>query len=102
VTVPFRGAALRSLTEHNDTGMAAGQMLYSVLGAVRNSSATSYANAPSPASLPPSAAASVSGFALTLAQIREAKKMLARRESPNHVARVLRVGRSTLYRAIAR
>jgi Helix-turn-helix domain of resolvase len=40
-------------------------------------------------------------FALTPAQIREAKKMLARGESPNNVARVFRVGRSTLYRAIA-
>jgi hypothetical protein len=29
-----RGVALRSLTEHIDTGTAAGQMLYSVLGAV--------------------------------------------------------------------
>jgi hypothetical protein len=35
------------------------------------------------------------------AQVREAKQMLDRGESPNHVARVLRVGRSTLYRAIA-
>jgi DNA invertase Pin-like site-specific DNA recombinase len=39
-------------------------------------------------------------FALTPAQVREAKKMLAG-DSPNHVARVFRVGRSTLYRAIA-
>jgi DNA invertase Pin-like site-specific DNA recombinase len=40
-------------------------------------------------------------FALTPAQIREARKMLARGESPIQVARVLRVGRSTLHRAIA-
>jgi hypothetical protein len=39
--------------------------------------------------------------ALSPAQVREAKKMLDRGESPNHVARVLRVGRSTLYRAIS-
>ncbi|MGH7706914.1 MAG: helix-turn-helix domain-containing protein [Vulcanimicrobiaceae bacterium] len=38
--------------------------------------------------------------ALSPAQVAEAKKMLKRGESPNHVARVLRVGRSTLYRAI--
>jgi len=38
--------------------------------------------------------------ALSPTQIREAKKMLERGESPNHVARVMRVGRSTLYRAI--
>jgi DNA invertase Pin-like site-specific DNA recombinase len=39
--------------------------------------------------------------ALTPTQVREAKTMLKCGESPNHVARVLRVGRSTLYRAIA-
>ena len=39
--------------------------------------------------------------ALTQSHVREAKKMLDHGESPNHVARVLRVGRSTLYRAIA-
>ncbi len=36
--------------------------------------------------------------ALSRAQIREAKKMLDRGERATHVARVLRFGRSTLYR----
>ncbi len=36
--------------------------------------------------------------ALTPPQVLEAKKMIARGESPNHVARILRVRRSTLYR----
>jgi DNA invertase Pin-like site-specific DNA recombinase len=35
--------------------------------------------------------------ALSLAQVREAKKMLDHGESPRHVARVFEVGRSTLY-----
>lgn len=39
--------------------------------------------------------------ALTPAQLREAKKMVARGERPNHVAHVLRIGRSTLYRHLA-
>jgi DNA invertase Pin-like site-specific DNA recombinase len=39
--------------------------------------------------------------ALSPAQVREAQKMLDRGESPIHVARILRVGRSTLYRHLA-
>src|SRR5450631_3267321 len=102
-TLRERGAALRSLTEHIDTGTAAGQMLYSVLGAV----AQFECDVLRERTVAGLAAAKRRGerlgrpFALTPAQIREAKKMLARGESPNSVARVLRVGRSTLYRAIA-
>ena len=98
-----RGVALRSLTEHIDTGTAAGQMLYSVLGAV----AQFERDVLRERTVAGLAAAKRRGehlgrpFALTPAQVREAKKMLGRGESPNHVARVLRVGRSTLYRAIA-
>ena len=98
-----RGVALRSLTEHIDTGTAAGQMLYSVLGAV----AQVERDVLRERTVAGLAAAKRRGerlgrpFALTPAQVREAKKMLARGESPNHVARVFRVGRSTLYRAIA-
>ena len=38
--------------------------------------------------------------ALTASQIQEARKMLDRGENASHVARIMRVGRSTLYRAI--
>jgi len=41
-----RDVALRSLTDHIDTGTAAGRMLYAVLGAVAQSSATCYGNQP--------------------------------------------------------
>ena len=98
-----RGVALRSLTEHIDTGTAAGQMLYSVLGAV----AQFERDVLRERTVAGLAAAKRRGerlgrpFALTPAQVREAKRMLARGESPNKVARVFRVGRSTLYRAIA-
>jgi len=98
-----RDVALRSLTDHIDTGTAAGRMLYSVLGAVaqferevlRERTVAGLAAAKRRGERlgrPP---------ALSPPQVREAKKMLARGESPNHVARILRVGRSTLYRAIA-
>jgi DNA invertase Pin-like site-specific DNA recombinase len=98
-----RDVALRSLTEHIDTSTAAGKMLYAVLGAVaqferdvlRERTVAGMRAAKSRGEhigRPP---------ALSPLQIREAKKMLDRGESPNHVARVLRVGRSTLYRAIA-
>jgi len=90
------------LTEHIDTGTAAGQMLYSVLGAVAQFQ-RDVLRERTVAGLAAKRRGERLGrpFALTPAQIREAKKMLARGESPNNVARVLRVGRSTLYRAIA-
>ncbi len=102
-TLRERGVALRSLTEHIDTASAAGKMLYAVLGAVaqferdvlRERTVAGMRAAKSRGEhigRPP---------ALTSSQIREARKMLERGESPSHVARVLRVGRSTLYRAIA-
>ncbi len=101
-TLRERGVALRSLTEHIDTASAAGKMLYAVLGAVaqferdvlRERTVAGMRAAKSRGEhigRPP---------ALTSSQIREARKMLERGESPSHVARVLRVGRSTLYRAI--
>ncbi len=101
-TLQKRGIALRSLTDHIDTGTAAGRMLYAVLGAVaqfehdvlRERTVAGLAAAKrrgEKLGRPP---------ALTPAQVREAKAMLKRGQSPNHVARVLRCGRSTLYRAI--
>ncbi len=98
-----RDVALRSLTDHIDTGSAAGRMLYAVLGAV----AQFERDVLRERTVAGLAAAKKRGErlgrrpVLTPAQVREAKKMLACGESPNHVARVLRVGRSTLYRAIA-
>ncbi len=97
-----RNVALRSLTEHIDTATAAGKMLYAVLGAVaqferdvlRERTIAGMRAAKSRGERigrPP---------ALTPLQVREAQKMLDRGESPNHVARVFRIGRSTLYRAV--
>jgi len=98
-----RDVALRSLTDHIDTGTAAGRMLYAVLGAV----AQFERDVLRERTVAGMRAAKKRGehigrpLALTPAQTREAKKMLERGESPNHVARILRVGRSTLYRAVA-
>jgi len=97
-----RDVALRSLTDHIDTTTAAGRMLYAVLGAV----AQFERDVLRERTVAGMRAAKSRGehigrpAALTPTQVREAKKMLERGESPNHVARVLRVGRSTLYRAV--
>lgn len=98
-----RGVALRSLSDHIDTATAAGRMLYAVLGAVAQFE-RDVMRERTTAGL---AAAKRRGErlgrrpALTPAQVREAKAMLERGEGAAHVARVLRVGRSTLYRALA-
>jgi len=95
-----RDVALRSLIDHIDTGTAAGRMLYAVLGAVAQLERDMLRER----TVAGLAAAKRRGErlgrrpALTSTQIREAKKSLPAGESPNHVARILRVGRSTLYR----
>ncbi len=97
-----RDVALRSLTDHIDTGTAAGRMLYAVLGAV----AQFERDVLRERTVAGMRAAKSRGehigrpLALTPLQVREAKGMLTRGESPNHIARVLRCGRSTLYRAL--
>lgn len=98
-TLRERDVALRSLTDHIDTGTAAGRMLYAVLGAV----AQFERDVLRERTVAGMRAAKKRGehigrpSVLSPAQVREAKKMLERGESPNHVARVCR---STLYRAI--
>jgi len=100
-TLRERGVALRSLTDHIDTGTAAGRMLYAVLGAV----AQFEADVPRERTVAGMRAVKRRGErlgppALTTAQRREAIKMLERGESSARVARVFRVGRSTLYRSL--
>jgi DNA invertase Pin-like site-specific DNA recombinase len=98
-----RDVALRSLTDHIDTATAAGRMLYAALRAV----AQLERDVPRERTVAGMRAAKRRGehigrpAALSPAQVRKAKKMLDRGESPNHVARILRVGRSTLYRRLA-
>lgn len=101
-TLSERDVALRSLTEHIDTATAAGKMLYSVLGAV----AQFERDVLRERTVAGIRAAQARGEhvgrprALTTSQVREARKMLDRGGNASHVARIMRVGRSTLYRAI--
>ena len=93
-TLRERDVALRSLTDHIDTGTAAGRMLYAVLGAV----AQFERDVLRERTVAGMRAAKRRGehigrpLALTKAQVREAKTMLDRGESPAHIARVFRVG----------
>ncbi len=100
-TLHERDVALRSLTEHIDTATAARKMLYSVLGAV----AQFERDVLRERAVAGIRAAQARGehvgrpSALSASQVWEARKMLDRGENASHVARVMRVGRSTLYRA---
>ena len=97
-----RDIALQSLTEHLDTATAAGRMLYSVLVAV----AQFERDVLRERTVAGIRAAQARGEhvgrprALIASQVWEARKMLDRGENGSHVARVMRVGRTTLYRAI--
>jgi DNA invertase Pin-like site-specific DNA recombinase len=100
-----RGIALRSLTEHIDTSTAAGQLLYSVLGAV----AEFERNMIRERTVAGLGAAKRRGQKLgrpkvtfSPAQILEAKTMLARGDGLRQVARNLGVSTSSLHRAIAK
>jgi DNA invertase Pin-like site-specific DNA recombinase len=101
-TIRDRGAALRSLTEHLDTGTAAGKMLYAVLGAVAQFERDTIRER----TIAGIAAARRRGErlgrrpALTPTQLAEVRAMHARGDGATHIARVLRVGRSTVYRAL--
>jgi DNA invertase Pin-like site-specific DNA recombinase len=101
-TLREREVALRSLTDHLDTGTAAGRMLYAVLGAV----AQFERDVLRERTVAGMRAAQRRGKSLgrkrrlTPDQVREARAMIERGESPAHVARLFRCGRSTLYRAL--
>jgi DNA invertase Pin-like site-specific DNA recombinase len=97
-----RDVALRSLTDHIDTGTAAGRMLYAVLGAV----AQFERDVLRERTVAGMRAAKRRGEhigrrpALSAAQVREARELVKGGKSPTYVARIMRVGRSTLYRAL--
>jgi DNA invertase Pin-like site-specific DNA recombinase len=91
------------LTEHIDTGTSAGKMLHSILGTV----AEFEHDVMRERTVAGLAAAKGRGEglgrrpALSPVQRREAQIMLERGENIAHVARALRVGRSTIYRVLA-
>jgi DNA invertase Pin-like site-specific DNA recombinase len=94
--------ALRSLSDHIDTATASGRLIYSVLGAVaqfERDVITERIKAGIRAKA--ERGERIGGRpALTPAQTKAARKMLADGESPAHVARLFGCGRSTLYRSI--
>jgi DNA invertase Pin-like site-specific DNA recombinase len=102
-TLRERGVALRSLTEHIDTGTAAGTKLYAVLGAVAQFERDIIRERTFSGLVAAKRRGERLGRrpALSLVQVREAKPMLERGECVAYVARAMRVGRSTIYRAIA-
>jgi DNA invertase Pin-like site-specific DNA recombinase len=95
-----RDVALRSLTEGIDTNTAAGRMLYSVLGALAQFERDILRER----TVAGMRAAKKRGQhvgrkpALSAIQKKEAQAMIERGDRPAHVAKVLRVGLSTLYR----
>ena len=103
-TLKVRGIAFRSLTERIDTNTAAGTMLYAILGAVaqfERDITTGRSNASLEAK---KVRAEPLGRrrVLTSAQVAKACEMVDGGESPAHVARIQRVSRPTLCRALAR
>ncbi len=98
-----RNVALRSLTEHIDTSSSAGQLLYAVLGAVAQFERDVIRERVAAGMDAKRRRGERLGRkpALTPSQIAAARTMLEAGEAVQHVARVLRVGRSTLYRALA-
>jgi DNA invertase Pin-like site-specific DNA recombinase len=96
-----RGVALRSLTEHIDTGTPAGKMLYAILAAMAEFERDVIRERTKCGMAAARARGEHIGRrpAMTPTQILEARKMRDRGEPSSHIARVLRVSRSTLYRA---
>ncbi len=98
-----RGAGFRSLTESIDTTTAGGRLVFHMMGALAEFE-RSLIQERTRAGLD---AAKKRGarlgrpLALSPAQIKHAKALIAAGESPHDVAKSLGVGRSTLYRAIS-
>lgn len=99
-----RKVALRSLSDAIDTATPAGRMLYAVLGAVAQFERDVLRDRTRAGM----AAAKRRGehvgrrWKLSRSQISEARTMLADGKNAAYVARVLKVGRTTLYRSLQR
>ncbi|MBC5829940.1 MAG: recombinase family protein [Candidatus Eremiobacteraeota bacterium] len=88
-TLRNRGVSLQSLTEAIDTATATGKLVYSIFGAGLKAAqhrGERIGRRP----------------ALTPSQRDLARRLVGDGQSPSYVARQLRVGRSTLYRALRR
>lgn len=97
-----RGAGFRSLTESIDTTTAGGRLYFHMMGALAEFERALIIER-TRAGMKAAKARGVEvgrKRALTPAQINHARLLVERGESPSAVARTMKVGRSTLYRAL--
>jgi len=97
-----RGGGFQSLSESIDTTTAGGRLVFHMMGAIAEFERALITERTTAGI----AAARKRGVklgrrkALTAPQVKHAKSLIASGESPSVVARSLKVGRSTLYRAL--
>ena len=97
-----RGAGFRSLSENIDTTTASGRLVFHMMGALAEFE-RSLIQERTKAGVRAARARGVRvgrRRALSPAQIAHARQLIAGGESPTAVARTLKVGRATLYRAL--
>jgi DNA invertase Pin-like site-specific DNA recombinase len=99
-----RGVGFRSLSDGFDTNSSTGQMIFTVLSAMAQFERDLIRERTSAALQAKKRRGEVLGRprSLSRSQIEAARKMVDDGDSPSHVARILRVDRSTLYRALAK
>jgi DNA invertase Pin-like site-specific DNA recombinase len=101
-TIGDRGGGFQSLSESIDTTTAGGRLVFHMMGAIAEFERALITERTTAGI----AAARKRGVklgrrkALTAPQVKHAKSLIASGESPSVVARSLKVGRSTLYRAL--
>lgn len=99
-----RGVGFRSLSESIDTTTATGRLVLNIFAALAAFERDLVRERTTAALQAKKRRGEKLGrpFALTPSQVKAAKKMIDCGESASHVARVLRVDRSTIYRALSK
>lgn len=99
-----RGVGFRSLTEGVDTTTSAGRMVVTILAGVAQFERDIISERTTATLQAKKRRGETLGRprSLTRSQVDAARKLLEDGESPSHVARLFRVDRSTLYRALAK
>jgi DNA invertase Pin-like site-specific DNA recombinase len=97
-----RGAGFRSLSESIDTTTAGGRLFFHMMGALAEFERSLIQERTRAGMRAARARGAPVGRrkALTAAQVQHARKLIEGGESPSAVARSLKVGRATLYRAL--
>jgi len=101
-TIGERGAGFRSLTENIDTTTAGGRLVFHMMGALAEFERALIQERTKAGMRAARARGAAVGRkrALSSAQVQHARKLIEAGESPASVARSLKVGRATLYRAL--